>query len=62
MIQKIIDYVKKVKAELEKVAWPTRRDLANSTGVVLVLVAVVTVFLGVVDYMLYVVITRILGL
>jgi len=61
MIQKIIDYVKKVKAELEKVAWPTRKDLTNSTGVVLVLVAIVTVFLGIVDYILYVVITRILG-
>ena len=61
MIRKIIDYVKKVKAELEKVAWPTRKDLANSTGVVLVLVAVVTVFLGIVDYILYVVVTRILG-
>ncbi len=62
MIKKIIDYIKKVKAEMEKVAWPTRKDLLNSTGVVLVLVAIVTVFLGVVDYMLYVVITRILGL
>ena len=61
MIRKIIDYLKKVKAELEKVAWPTRKDLTNSTGVVLVLVAIVTVFLGIVDYVLYVVITRILG-
>lgn len=62
MIKKIVDYIKKVKAELEKVAWPTRKDLVNSTGVVLVLVAIVTVFLGFVDYALYVVITRILGL
>ena len=61
MIRKIIDYLKKVKAELEKVAWPTRRDLTNSTGVVLVLVAIVTVFLGIVDYILYVIVTRILG-
>ena len=61
MINKIIDYLKKVKAELEKVAWPTRKELANSTGVVLVLVAICTVFLGFVDYMLYIVITRILG-
>jgi preprotein translocase subunit SecE len=61
MIRKVIDYLKKVKAELEKVAWPTRRDLTNSTGVVLVLVAIVTVFLGIVDYILYVIVTRILG-
>ena len=62
MIQKIVDYVKKVKAEMEKVAWPTRKELLNSTGVVLVLVAIVTVFLAVVDFFLYTVITRVLGL
>ncbi len=62
MLQKIIDYVRKVKAELEKVAWPTRKDLANSTGVVLVLVAIMTVFLGVIDYAFYVFITGVLNL
>ena len=62
MIKKILDYLRKVKGELEKVAWPTRKDLTNSTAVVLVLVGVCTVFLGIVDYMLYTVITRILGL
>jgi preprotein translocase subunit SecE len=62
MIQKILDYIRKIKAEMDKVAWPTRKDLTNSTGVVLVLVAIVTVFLGIVDYILYVVITQILGI
>jgi preprotein translocase subunit SecE len=61
VIQSIINYIKSVRAEMEKVAWPTRKDLANSTGVVLVLVAICTVFLGFVDYVLYIVITRILG-
>jgi preprotein translocase subunit SecE len=62
MIQKIVDYIKKVKAEMEKVAWPTRKDLTNSTGIVLVLVAIVTAFLAIIDFFLYTVITRILGL
>jgi len=62
MVKKILDYLRKVKAELDKVAWPTRNDLTNSTAVVLVLVAVCTVFLGMVDYVLYTVVTRILGL
>ena len=62
MIQKIMDYIKKVKAELEKVAWPTRQDLTNSTGVVLVLVAACTVFLGIIDKLLSLVVTGILGL
>jgi preprotein translocase SecE subunit len=62
MVQKIIDYLKRVQAEMQKVAWPTRKDLANSTLVVLVLCAAITAFLGVVDYVLYIVVTRILGL
>ena len=62
MIKKIIDYLRKVKTELDKVAWPTRNDLTNSTGVVLVLVAACTVFLGIVDYVFYMLITRILGI
>jgi preprotein translocase subunit SecE len=62
MINKIIDYLKKVKAELEKVAWPTRPELTNSTGVVLVLVVICSVFLALVDKALSMVITGFLGL
>ena len=62
MIAKITDYLQKVKAELDKVAWPTRQELTNSTGVVLTMVLICTAFLGVVDYLLFLVITRILGL
>jgi preprotein translocase subunit SecE len=62
MYQKIVDYIKTVKAEMVKVAWPTRKDLAGSTGVVLVLVGITTVFLGIVDWILYTVVTRVLGI
>jgi preprotein translocase subunit SecE len=62
MIKTILDYLKKVKTEMEKVAWPTRKDLVNSTGVVLVLVVIMTVFLGIVDNILGFVVTHILGL
>ena len=62
MIAKITDYLQKVKAELDKVAWPTRQELTNSTGVVLTMVLICTAFLGVVDYLLFLVITRVLGL
>jgi preprotein translocase subunit SecE len=62
MIAKIVDYLQKVKAELDKVAWPTRQELANSTGVVLTMVLICTAFLGIVDYALFIVITRILGI
>jgi preprotein translocase subunit SecE len=61
MFAKILDYLKKVKAELDKVAWPTRQDLTNSTGVVLMMVLICTIFLGIIDYFLFLIITRILG-
>jgi preprotein translocase subunit SecE len=62
MFAKIVDYLKKVRAELEKVAWPTRAELTNSTGVVLTLVMICTAFLGFIDYLLFLVVTRILGI
>ena len=62
MINKILDYLKKVKAELDKVAWPTRQELTNSTGVVLVLVVACSVFLGLIDKVLSIAVTGFLGL
>jgi len=62
MVNKIIDYLKKIRAELEKVAWPTRPELMNSTGVVLVLVVICSVFLGLVDKVLSIAVTGFLGI
>ncbi len=45
-------YLSEVSAELKKVYWPSRKETLAFTGVVLVVVAFVSVFLGVVDYIL----------
>ncbi|MBO8142601.1 MAG: preprotein translocase subunit SecE [Firmicutes bacterium] len=42
-------YFREVRSELRKVAWPSRQELVTYTVVVLASVAVVAVFLGVVD-------------
>ncbi len=42
-------YFREVRSELRKVVWPTRQELVTYTLVVLVTVAVVALFLGVVD-------------
>jgi preprotein translocase subunit SecE len=42
-------FIKEVIAELKKVSWPTRSQLAQSTAVVLVVVAIVSVYLAVLD-------------
>ena len=47
-----VQFLREVKTELKKVTWPTRRQTISSTGVVLVLVIIVSVFLGLVDMIL----------
>ncbi|MDL2270157.1 preprotein translocase subunit SecE [Desulfosarcina sp. OttesenSCG-928-A07] len=47
--EKSIQFLREVKTELKKVTWPTRKQTVGSTVVVLVIVAIVSLFLGVVD-------------
>lgn len=42
-------YFREVRSELRKVVWPTRQELITYTIVVLATVAIVSLFLGVVD-------------
>jgi preprotein translocase subunit SecE len=49
MVQKIIDYVKKVYLEMRKVTWPTRKELINSTIVVVIISAIVALIIFVFD-------------
>ena len=46
---KVAEFLQQVKAELQKVTWPTRKETYGSTVVVIVLVLIVAVFLWVVD-------------
>ena len=49
MIKKIIQFLKEVKNELKKVTWPNRKEVINSTIVVLIATAIITIFLYLVD-------------
>ena len=46
------EFVKEVKVESTKVSWPTRQELRGSTTVVIVAVLLISVFVGIVDYIL----------
>ena len=46
---KVAEFLQQVKAELQKVTWPTRKETYGSTMVVIVLVMIVAVFLWIVD-------------
>jgi preprotein translocase subunit SecE len=48
-IDKAMQFLREVKVELKKVTWPTRKQTMGSTVVVLVIVTIISIFLGIVD-------------
>ncbi len=44
-----LQFLREVKVELKKVAWPSRKQTIGSTVVVLALVFIISAFLGIVD-------------
>jgi len=58
MIEKIRQFLREVRAELEKVSWPGRQEVQAATIVVIALVVLLAVFIGAVDF----VVSRVLGL
>lgn len=49
VFSKAIQFLREVKVELKKVAWPSRKQTLGSTAVVIALVMLISLFLGVVD-------------
>jgi preprotein translocase subunit SecE len=61
MFGKVVRFLKEVKTELKKVNWPTRRELIGSTIVTIVVVLIVSVFIGIVDRLLSLATRQIFG-
>ena len=51
-MKKIVNFFREVRAEMQKVTWPTREELMGSTTVVLVTMAILSTFVGVTDFVL----------
>lgn len=49
MFGKTRKFLEEVKAEFKKVSWPTRDQTGKQTGVVLIMVVLIALFLGAVD-------------
>ncbi len=49
IVDKSLQFLREVRVELKKVTWPSRKQTIGSTVVVLILVMVISLFLGVVD-------------
>lgn len=58
---KIKEFLKDAKIELKKVTWPSRKQTVASTSVVILVVFIVSVFLGLVDFGLAKIIKLVLG-
>ena len=51
-MNKIVNFFREVRAEMQKVTWPTREELMSSTGVVLMTMLILSTFVGVTDFVM----------
>ena len=55
-------FMQEVRAETEKVTWPSRRETAITTAMVFVMVAIAAVFFLISDQIIRIVVTLVLGI
>ena len=59
-MEKVLDYIRESKAELNKVTWPTKQQLWYSTIVVVIVTLIASAYLGLVDLLLTGIFSKIL--
>ena len=52
LVQSAADFLKEVRVEATKVSWPTRKELRDSTIVVLVMTAIMATIIFILDQIL----------
>lgn len=50
---KVSTYFKGVKSEMKKVIWPSKKELINYTGVVIMISAIVAITVGILDLIIH---------
>jgi preprotein translocase subunit SecE len=61
IMQKIIKFLSEAKTELKKVTWPSSKQTMASTLVVIIIVFIVSIYLGIIDFGLAKLVKLILG-
>jgi preprotein translocase subunit SecE len=61
ILAQVQQFLKEAKIELRKVTWPTPKQTLASTSVVIIVVVIISLFLGVVDFGLSKIIRLALG-
>ena len=46
-MNKVIGFIKDVRNEMSRVTWPSRDELLNSTGIVIVTTVILSIFVGI---------------
>ena len=49
VVATVTEYIRDVRVEMSKVSWPSRAELRESTMVVIVMVILISIFIGIVD-------------
>jgi preprotein translocase subunit SecE len=52
MFEKVKQFLREFRIEMKKVTWPSRKEIVASTGVVLVVVMLISFYLGLADLLL----------
>ena len=60
-MEKVKSFLESVKIELGKVTWPTRKETVATTGVVVVIIFLISIYLGACDLVLAKLMRLILG-
>lgn len=60
-MEKVKSFLESVKIELGKVTWPTRKETIATTGVVVVIIFLISIYLGACDLVLAKLMRLILG-
>lgn len=59
-INKIVTYIKEARTELKKVIWPSKKDVTKHTLIVIGVSLAVALFLGVFDYVFFVILEKVI--
>ena len=52
VVTRFMDFLREVRAEIQKVTWPTREELRKATIVILIFVGLLGVLIGLLDVLL----------
>ena len=61
MLGKVGEFIKETRQELNKVAWPTKEELWQSTVAVIITTFIMACFIGVVDFFLSIAMRILIG-